>query len=476
MRRRSHPESSTPPEFVPVAHPSLKAALSSLDVQLDEELSRYRRLRAIQQKQLSERQRRKPSSHATNSSQHLLSGDLSANLDASELREPAHGLSAHLLDRLSERGATSDSSLYQVAPLDALAIAPSHALDVAANGSDLGSHLASDGVDSEYATIDSNYEASYRHHSALDSSHEISPDDYLASSEELLRSLDEVDHQSDDIQDYDEDARFADQQPGILASLLTPLGVGSMLLLLISSATLGYLVTHSSSLGLWTWGDRPSESAQSGQDGALDLATAPDLSAGEFQDLNLNNLSTLPNGSSDSGQIPPILDPSALRDGRALVDSANPAASLPSVDVPSDQESAPAVRPSAPDPAPASAVPRSSVSRPASAAAPSQPTTNPSAAASPSPAVAPAPAPAPAPSRVAAASSGNSSSNYYYVVTNYTGDRSLTQAREAVSGAYVRNFPEGARVQLGAFSEAGRAEELANQLRQQGISAEIYQR
>jgi cell division septation protein DedD len=63
----------------------------------------------------------------------------------------------------------------------------------------------------------------------------------------------------------------------------------------------------------------------------------------------------------------------------------------------------------------------------------------------------------------------------YYVVTDYDGDNSLEAARQSVDDAYVRNFPDGARVQLGAFSEESRAEEMRNHLEQQGISAEIYQ-
>jgi cell division septation protein DedD len=62
----------------------------------------------------------------------------------------------------------------------------------------------------------------------------------------------------------------------------------------------------------------------------------------------------------------------------------------------------------------------------------------------------------------------------YYVVTDYTGDQSLEDARTAVGDAYVRNFSEGARIQMGAFDEEGSAQELVQQLEQQGIPAQIY--
>jgi len=65
---------------------------------------------------------------------------------------------------------------------------------------------------------------------------------------------------------------------------------------------------------------------------------------------------------------------------------------------------------------------------------------------------------------------------YYYVVTDYSGDASLNDAREAVGDAYVRNFPDaGAQVQFGAFTDSAGAESLLNELQRQGISAEIYQ-
>lgn len=63
-----------------------------------------------------------------------------------------------------------------------------------------------------------------------------------------------------------------------------------------------------------------------------------------------------------------------------------------------------------------------------------------------------------------------------YVVTPYTGDRSLEEARQAVSGAYVRNFPQGAQVQLGAFSNADSAQSLVQELNSQGIPAQVYDR
>jgi cell division septation protein DedD len=61
------------------------------------------------------------------------------------------------------------------------------------------------------------------------------------------------------------------------------------------------------------------------------------------------------------------------------------------------------------------------------------------------------------------------------VVTEYSGDATLEQAQKAIPDAYVRNFSDGARIQLGAFDEAGKAEALAEELEKQGIPAKVEQ-
>jgi SPOR domain len=102
--------------------------------------------------------------------------------------------------------------------------------------------------------------------------------------------------------------------------------------------------------------------------------------------------------------------------------------------------------------------------------------------------VAPAPrpistAPAPAPTPAAYAPSvlptpiaqAPPSASRYYVVTDYTGDPSLSKARQAIGDAYVRNFDDGAKVQMGAFEDSASAEQMARQLQQQGVPAQVYQ-
>jgi hypothetical protein len=132
------------------------------------------------------------------------------------------------------------------------------------------------------------------------------PNDYLASSEELLRSLAE------------EEAGAAAER-SVLDGLLTPFGVGSMLLMLLGSGMFGYLIMNPSSLtALQGLADRvanfrrPVTSATNvdvdGTDIGHDISwmsNAPALDSGEFLNLNLNNFSALRTrpGGSNNGLI-----------------------------------------------------------------------------------------------------------------------------------------------------------------------------
>lgn len=291
-------------------------------------------------------------------------------------------------------------------------------------------------------------------------------DDYLESSEHLLRSLAE-----------DEADLRAEPAPRMLDTLLTPLGIGSMLLLLLSSVTLGYVITHPNGLPFAT--TEASEDAIAEPDSNLtlpdennavsDAPFTPDLSSQEFRDLNLDSLSTLPEDEVDG--VTEGLDnatPSSL-EGDAGVEAAGetlaggPTSSItPAVPSPT---AAAAPRPAAaPVRSPVAAAPSP---RPPAAPAPS-PRVPPAATSAP----APAPARSPAPSPVAAATPSPPQA-YYYVVTDYTGDAALGAAQEVVPDAYVRNFSSGAVVQFGAFSEEDRASSLSQELQRQGISARV---
>jgi hypothetical protein len=50
----------------------------------------------------------------------------------------------------------------------------------------------------------------------------------------------------------------------------------------------------------------------------------------------------------------------------------------------------------------------------------------------------------------------------------------LEKARETVPDAYLQNYSDGAKVQLGAYDNESAAQKRAEELRQQGVPAEVY--
>ncbi len=356
------------------------------------------------------------------------------------------------------------------------------------------------------------------------------PDDYLESSEHLLQSL------------ADEEVELrTSQEPGMLQSLLTPLGIGSMLLLLLSSVTFGYLLMNPSSMSFLSLGANQQTSApnlatgsdSAGTSGVPNAAVtgqevSPNLSAQEFPEVNLDTLSTLPKTTAIAPSNAPLTDASALgtgssvattpaaspglnsrpdpsgsqsvsrasastnsatsssRTSQATASTASPSSRARTVDTPSQQTrprraAAPARTATSSSRPPAANATNGRTSSPAPspqrvATQPSQPRSQ-----APAPTVATAPrVPAvvtPAPSRSTPDSTASPSAalTYYYVVMDFSGDRSLEQARQVVGDAFLRNFSDGAKIQFGRFADRERASALARDLQSQGISARVYQ-
>ncbi|MEL6461355.1 MAG: hypothetical protein AAFQ91_24515, partial [Cyanobacteria bacterium J06621_15] len=63
---------------------------------------------------------------------------------------------------------------------------------------------------------------------------------------------------------------------------------------------------------------------------------------------------------------------------------------------------------------------------------------------------------------------------YHYVLTEYSGDRSLALARQKASQVSLVNFPQGVFIYLGAFKEREQAEQFIVQLKQENFAAQIY--
>ncbi|MCC0176977.1 SPOR domain-containing protein [Waterburya agarophytonicola K14] len=63
---------------------------------------------------------------------------------------------------------------------------------------------------------------------------------------------------------------------------------------------------------------------------------------------------------------------------------------------------------------------------------------------------------------------------YHYVLTEYTGEQSLSLARQKVKQVSLVNFPQGVFVYLGAFKNREDADKFVSQLKQNNFSAHIY--
>ena len=304
-----------------------------------------------------------------------------------------------------------------------------------------------------------------------------SPETYLASSAALLQNFDAPPSSPRHEPSPEQASRRWTE------SVMTPLGLGALMLLLVASAGFGFVLVNPSAAShlfqntpLARFFPSEEEEAAAIADAEADedveattdfdepplTALSPDLSQREFNSLDLNDLSTLPsNSASLSAEDDPLAntDPAAATTNRDRLTS-DPAAvagatprNLPQRVNQIPIRTTPAPQPAAPtyvEPAPAPAAPPTYPAPPA-AETPTQP----------------------GPPAISEGSREPVSS--YYVVTDYTGDPSLDAARSAVGEAYVRNFDVGARIQMGAFNTPEGAEALAEELRNQGIETEIYE-
>ncbi|MEG3930910.1 MULTISPECIES: hypothetical protein [unclassified Microcoleus] len=308
------------------------------------------------------------------------------------------------------------------------------------------------------------------------SSSAFAPNKYLESSEKLIESL-------------DESKAEPTVERSLAASLLTPLGLSSMLLFLLSCTALGYAVMYPSNLvkmaGLNRLLDRtspsPSDSPAStaiSDSSTKELPKAPNLVSKEFVELDLSTLSNV------KPTVSPIPSPSP----KASIPPTPPAPPGPSGAVPIPTEDGNPARGREqglnnlstallPTPSPSAAQPVPTLPTLPPTPSPAQPAATSPATASPaatspaaaSPATA-SPAATPPLGRPARAADG-----FYYVVTDYTDEKSLQQARTAVPDAYVRNFSKGVKIQMGALNDAASAERLVKELQEKGVKPQYYQ-
>ncbi|MEG3922655.1 SPOR domain-containing protein [Microcoleus sp. T3_A4] len=297
------------------------------------------------------------------------------------------------------------------------------------------------------------------------SSSAFAPNNYLESSEKLIESL-------------DESKAEPTVERSLAASLLTPLGLSSMLLFLLSCTALGYAVMYPSNLVKMAGLNRllrtsPSPSDSPASNSTSDTSTkelpkAPNLVSKEFVELDLSTLSNV------QPTVSPIPSPSP----KASIPPTPPAPPGPSGAVPIPTEDGnPArgreqglnnlSRALLPTPSPSAAQPVPTLPTLPPTPSPAQPAATSPATASPAAASPAAASPLGRPARAA--------DGFYYVVTDYTDEKSLQQARTAVPDAYVRNFSKGVKIQMGALNDPASAERLVKELQEKGVKPQYYQ-
>lgn len=425
-------------------NPKLQSVLGNLDVQLEDELARYRRQKRAEAEALQPSARRTPVGNKKNlelvvtPTPRELSSPKSVEPFPAEV-EPKSDI--EFIE--SETSATPDS---QRSPFD------SQPQQLAATFSSQS--------ESNLAPI--------RNHPDT-----APPNEYLESSEQLLGSL-------DDSKSNLSPTKSRRRRRRSLKDILSPLTVGVSLLFVLAIGTLAHVL-------IGKQGDRqPITTAENSDSSATEtplpeVPRSPNLADKEFVPLDLDTLGTLsgnrptptptptpptpePTGQvQNSGTAPatpnqnyPSLEnlntailPQSVQENRQNPNStdSNPTDSNPTDSNPTDSNNSDATNNS---PAVSTAAkpeqPPTNAEAPKTPAQPSQPTVSP-----------------------------QSFPAFFYVLIDYNNDDSLFLARQVVPDAYVREFPIGVKIQMGAFEEPVSAQTLVKYLQEQGMAAQVYQ-
>jgi hypothetical protein len=357
----------------PTLKPELAAALASLEVQLDQELARYRRTRNTSR--TPSQVRVKPVSQK----EQLTTINSTAN------NKPA---------AVTITSSPQQESTPNKANIPSVSVPNTH-IEVPPIPSPPPSEVTTETLSSGNASIVPTVVAANQNDTPT---MPPEPDDYLESSEALLRSLTEEPQQ---------------KRANNNDSLLSPLGIGSMLLLLVASLTLGYVIFNPQSLSLFSFGTKSSSS-------------------------KVNTDVSNKNTTQPQQQLTPVPKyPNLATDEFPEVNNPNDVVNLK-----------PKARPT-PTPLP---IPTS----------PAQPLQEPST-------VNTTPTPTPIP----LAEIKPSADGFYHVVIDNQGSDALAQARKVVPDAYLS--PDGKLIYVGALKTQEEVEKQLQQLLALGIKARIQQ-
>ncbi len=493
-------------------HPKLQRALDCLDIRLDDELTRYRRQR-VPQRGTVQVGHSLSSIIAPPKQKQIKAAMLSLGAASSPQLVGAHSVSKAFsqdqgVEDLNVNASESSTELARLA-LD---------LDLD-SGAEHGALSPSETTQEPDPDLDDPSELRRANRADLTETN-APPEDYLESSEELLQSLSREESQ-------------VEVERSFLESLVTPLGVGSMLVLLLSSAMFGYVIMNPASLrnigSIFAKRETPAiRQTTTNPVGESDVPVGVPLDSQEFVNLGLDNLATLK--SAPRGNVPisagrnsvgtasqSTLQPSASSktqqpgsneqsNGGAVVSPPAPSfsggtasstgATASSAAPPSRSQSAPARSYSSGTSSSYANRYSASSSSGGSSYSGQRPSLQSQRSYSPAPARSHNPAPArsysplppirsysppvrakvyspPVQAAPTVVSRTSNENHPYKVEIPFTGDRSLDAARKVAPDAYLR--PDG-KIQLGAAKNQVEAQQKAQALQNQGISADINQR
>ncbi|AFY31264.1 hypothetical protein [Calothrix sp. PCC 7507] len=406
--------SGTQSSKVPGLKPALAATLASLEVQLDQELARYRRTRSSTR-----------TLNQTNTGNYI--GNLPQQLIAMTTT----------LENIESSVAAVKTNTSLSSLTDNLEDEPGSATVKTNEVDDLSLPLTSESTKTQNSRILSNSASSIvttvaqtqKSENLLQPSDKpTQPDDYLESSEALLRSL------TDEQPQTKKSTNSSD-------SLLSPLGIGSMLLLLVASLTLGYIVFNPKMLSQLNLGKSlnsksspPVNQSEEGQSSSLPQPKPPLTPIPKYPNLAAKEFPEVRDPNDIVGLQPKVQPtPTTLPNSVTLPKPINPTVALP----------APRVLPQPPIDSTLDPTTKTGQKLPAA----DQPQLN--------------------------AEIKPSADGFYHVVTDNQSDRSLPTARRVIPDAYLSL--DNKLIYLATVKTKQQAQQQLQQLQSKGIRARIKQ-
>jgi hypothetical protein len=400
--------------------PALAAALASLEVQLDQELARYRRAR------IASKTAHQPRTGVYISSLAQEAKEITA---LTELQLPVAEVKSSVpLAPISE--------LPQEKPASATVnTEQAQKLQQPPSNDFIQTQIPSTSPKSIGSIVPATAKAA-QSDNILAKSNETPthPDDYLESSEALLRSL------------TDEQQQQTKQPSNYNDSLLSPLGIGSMLLLLMASLTLGYVVFNPKSLPQLSldkiFNSNSASNADSTQTQNVELQSQPSV------ETPLTPIPKYPNLATQ--EFPEVKDPNDIVGLQPKLQS-----------TPITPINRPVVIPTPTTPPVASPLPELPPVQPVQPL--NLPPIN-----SVNPALQPATTPPQVNAEITPAGDG-----FYHIVIDNENARSVATARQVVPDAYLSSDQK--LIFLGALKTKEQVQQRLQELQAQGIKARVHQ-